>query len=323
MKKILLLIFAVMNLALKAQEFKNGTFIYRITGEKTSEILAADHKMSGNVIIPQNVKFGEKTYTVTAIADTGFIKCQGITSIILPSTICKIGKRAFCRCTNLNSVNIPYSVKKIQEGTFCYCTSLYGVSLPDGITEIGDYAFANCNKITKLNLPDKCKKIGIKAFYNCSKIQALKITAEVESIGLRAFQGCTALVRVETEPENTHFMSKESVLYTKDGKKLVKYPAKKDTQIYTVEPSVNEIIEFAFEDSEYLGIVKLPSGLIEIQNYAFSNCINLQRADIPTTVKKMGEDAFFGCPRLSEQNLHGGIDFIEFKLEEGMIEDLE
>ncbi|MBQ5451422.1 MAG: leucine-rich repeat domain-containing protein, partial [Bacteroidales bacterium] len=150
MKTVFTFLFLAFTLFGNAQEFKSGTFLYRVNGEKSVEVLSGDKKMSGNVMIPQSVRFNDVVYNVTAVADTGFMGCKGISSLILPSTIVKIGKRAFLNCVNLNSVNIPYGVKNIPEGVFCHCESLYGVSLPDGITEIGDYAFAGCDKIVKI-----------------------------------------------------------------------------------------------------------------------------------------------------------------------------
>jgi hypothetical protein len=323
MKGIFTILFLTAAFFCSAQEFKSGTFLYRVTGENSVEVLSADKKMSGNVMIPQSVRFNNAVYDVTAVADTGFANCKGIGSLILPSKISRIGKRAFLNCFKLNSVNIPYGVKKIPEGVFCHCESLYGVSLPDGITEIGSYAFAGCNQITKLNLPDRLKTIGDKAFYNCEKIQALKIPAGVESIGIRAFQGCNGLIRLEAEEGCVGYLSSESVLYTKDLKHLVRYPAKKDAKMYTVLSGVKEIDEFAFENANDLIVVNLPSGLYRISNFAFSNCENLQKVPVPSSVRMMAEDSFFGSPMLEYTSLHGGVDFIEFESEKGMIEDLE
>ena len=170
---------------------------------------------------------------------------------------------------------------------------------------------------------NKLKKIGNKAFYNCLKIQALKLPEEVSEIGVRAFQGCSGLVRIEVEEENKHFVSVESVLYTKDLTRLLRYPSKKETPLYNVLQGVTEIEEFAFENVNDLIAVKLPSGLLTIPEYAFFNCENLQKVPLPSSVRQMGEGSFFGSPMLETQAIPGGVDFIEFDPDKGLISDLE
>ena len=268
MKFIFSVLFLILTVFVSAQEFKSGTFLYRIIDEKNVEVLSSDKKMSGNVMIPESVAFDGKIYYVSQVADTGFANCKGIKSLILSSKISKIGKRAFFNCVNLNSVNIPYGVKEIPEGVFCHCQALGGVSLPDKITVIGDYAFAGCKDIVKINLPDMLKTIGNKAFYNCSKLVALRLPSEVEKIGIRAFQGCTGLLRFEVEEQNKFFTANESVLFSKDLKKLIKYPSKTETQLYTTPSSLTEIEEFAFENVNDIVAVQLSNGVQTISNYA-------------------------------------------------------
>ncbi len=324
-KIISTLVFLLITTAVSAQVriFKAGTFTYKIISKTSVAVSAGSKSMSGNVAIPQKVSFNDTTYNVTAIADTGFINCSGIRSIILPACINKIGKRAFLNCTNLNSINIPYSVKAIPEGAFCYCSSLPGITVPDGVEKIGAYAFAHCKNITRFIVPDKCKSIGDKAFYDSPKIQVVKITANVETIGKRVFQGCTGLVRLEVEPENQHFVSVESVLYTRDMSVLIKYPSYKDTQTYEIPSGVKTIEEHAFENVKDLVMVKFPATLTTLSCLSFVDCENLLRADYPSSLLHVCEDSFWGCSKLQEKSIPGGVDFIEYDYKNPMIEDLE
>ncbi|MBR4266062.1 MAG: leucine-rich repeat domain-containing protein [Bacteroidales bacterium] len=325
MKTILTIITLLLTINLSAQVkfFKSGTFMYKITSKSTVAVLAGDKAMSGNVAIPQKVMFNDTTFTVTAIADTGFMNCSGIRSIILPATINKIGKRAFLNCRNLNTINIPYSVKAIPEGTFCYCEALPGITIPDAVTQIGAYAFAHCKNLTRFIVPDNCKTIGDKAFYECSKLQVIKITAKVESIGKRVFQACYSLIRFEVEPENQKYVALESVLYTRDMQNLIKYPSYKDSQTYDIPSGVKTIDEHAFEKVRDLALVRFPNTLTRISCLAFVDCENLLRADYPSSIKQIGEDSFFGCSKLQESSISGNVDYIEYDYQDPMIEDLE
>jgi len=55
--------------------------------------------ISGNVVVPEKVKHGDKEYTVEAISGDAFSLCSGITSIVLPKSIKRIEEHAFSRYT--------------------------------------------------------------------------------------------------------------------------------------------------------------------------------------------------------------------------------
>ena len=62
---------------------------------------------------------------------------------------------------------------------------------------------------------------------------------------------------------------------------------------------------------------------ISNEEYAFFNCENLQKAALPSSVRHIGEGSFFGSPMLEAQAIPGGVDFIEFDPDKGLISDLE
>ena len=51
---------------------------------------------------------------------------------------------------------------------------------------------------------------------------------------------------------------------------------------------------------DHITTIELPYGLINIGNYAFSSCWQLERVNIPSTVTVIGENAFDGCGSLTE-----------------------
>ena len=66
------------------------------------------------------------------------------------------------------------------------------------------------------------------AFENCANIECIEIPATITSIGDGVFNGCTALEEIKVDPANTGYRSRYGALYTKDGKTLIKVPAKFD-----------------------------------------------------------------------------------------------
>ena len=61
-------------------------------------------RYSGNVVIPESVKYNGKTYSVTSIGWYAFYGCSGLNSITIPNSVTFIDIYAFCDCRSLISV---------------------------------------------------------------------------------------------------------------------------------------------------------------------------------------------------------------------------
>ena len=74
--------------------------------------------------------------------------------------------------------------------------------------------------------------------------------------------------------------------------------------------SVIEVEEKAFMDCIQLIEVTLNNGLLRIGDNAFTRCSSLQSINIPSTVIKIGKTAFSGCTGLSVVELNEGLQKI-------------
>ena len=68
----------------------------------------------GNVVIPEEVTYDNKTRKVTSIGDYAFFYCTGMTSVSIPSSVIHIGNHAFFKCYGLTSLSIPNSEQPAQ-----------------------------------------------------------------------------------------------------------------------------------------------------------------------------------------------------------------
>lgn len=106
-----------------AYDFEVDGIYYNITSLNTVSV-AKNSSYTGDITIPSTVSFESVTYTVSAIGSQAFKKCDGLNSVILPSTITKIGGEAFYGCDGLHSFIIPKNVNVISNSAFNDCSQL-------------------------------------------------------------------------------------------------------------------------------------------------------------------------------------------------------
>jgi hypothetical protein len=123
---------------------------------------------------------------VTIIGRGAFHGNQGITSVIIPSTVTRIDSEAFRGCTRLNSVTIPNSVTHIGVNAFSGCTALTSVVIPNSVTNIDDWAFRGCTRLASVTIPNSVTDIRHGAFYDTA-LTAVTIPDSVNTIGDSAF----------------------------------------------------------------------------------------------------------------------------------------
>ena len=122
MKKQLLL-FAMILLPLVASahdiEVKNAdgvTIYYNYINDVTelevtfrgSKSDSYSNEYQGNVAIPEEVTYMNRTRKVTSIGDQAFRNCYHLTSITFPNSVMSIGDDAFYGCSGLKKVIIKY-----------------------------------------------------------------------------------------------------------------------------------------------------------------------------------------------------------------------
>jgi len=85
------------------------------------------------------------------------------------------------------------------------------------------------------------------------------------------------LKEINVSEENKTYSSFEGVLFDKTQEKLLRYPAAKSQNSYTVPESVSSIGTSAFENNKIIGTVSLPENCSQIEPFAFKNCNHLDK----------------------------------------------
>lgn len=166
------------SLTASAYDFEVDGIYYDVVSlpDLTCEVTKGDVEYTGDIEIPAEVKYNNRSLGVVAIAcdylhpDTGaFYECTSLTSISIPNSITSIGPRTFAGCSSLASVDIPDSVISIDAYAFDGCTSLMSAALPKSLITIGECAFMDCDSLVSVTIPDSVIYIGEGAYAYCNQ----------------------------------------------------------------------------------------------------------------------------------------------------------
>lgn len=281
--------------------------------------------------------------TVQDIGKYAFMGCSALSSVTIPSGLKTIPDCMFQDCTSLTSVTIPDSVERIEYNAFRGCTSLATVSMGSGLTSYGNYAFSDCSALisftvseaneyfvtedgilfnkdktrlvkypqakpgTSYTIPDSVQSLGLEAILGCPNLETITFGANTRYIEMMYnFRSCSSLTAFIVPESNTEYSASDGVLFSKDGKNLVKYPSAKSSSSYSVPDTVSRITIYAFLSNGHLTQVTFPEGLLEIGYGAFQDCTALTSVTLPDSVTMVDYRSFYGCTALSTVSLGNG-----------------
>ncbi|MGI6644944.1 MAG: leucine-rich repeat domain-containing protein [Bacilli bacterium] len=193
--------------------------------------------------------------------------------------------------------NDRYSLKYKDKSNVSYGTDILLPYKYNGllVTEIANDAFSYMSSLTSVDISLSIKRINEGAFYACKNITNVFIPKNVDFISPSAFIKCRSLAKIEVDPLNKNYDSKDNcnainITYTKTlllGCKNTIIPSD------TIALGPN-----AFYGCYNLEEIVLPGSLEAIFDNCFRDCVNLKQIIIPRSVEFVREDAFTGCTNL-------------------------
>jgi hypothetical protein len=205
-----------------------------------------------SVVLPEGLT------TLADSFDGGAFAYTPIVSVVLPSTLKRIGARAFSNCYSLVSVTIPEGVETIGSNAFMNDSRLVSVALPTSVTTIEGSAFYLCRSLESINLSAVTSLEG-SAFLSCDSLSGpITLSSSMTSVPNYLFQNCASLTGV------------------------------------TLPAGIRDIGASAFNGCVSLASVNLPEGLEGIGNNAFSGCVSLSATTLPASVNNLGTGIFSG-----------------------------
>ena len=310
---------------------------------------------------------------LTSIGHAAFLGCESLTSITIPSSVKSIGWDAFFECFSLTQIQvapdnpvydsrdncnaiietksntlifgcastiIPSSVTSIGESAYLWCSNLTQIQvapdnpvydsrdncnaiietssntlisgcettiIPSSVTSIGNEAFSMCYSLTSINIPSSVTSIGEGAFVDCTSLTSINIPSSVKSIGREAFAGCSSLTSI-TIPSSVKSIGDGAF---RGCSNLTQLQVAPENPVYDSRDNCNAIIETK-SNTLIFGCAStiIPSSVKSIGEEAFYHCKSLTSINIPSSVKSIGEWAFAGCSNLTSITIPSSVTSI-------------
>lgn len=251
-----------------------------------------------------NINLSEK---IDIIREGTFLYCNNLTSITIPCGVHTVEKSAFSGCQSLTKLSIPNGLISIGESAFAGCKSLESIFVSKTIKNIGNMAFFGCANLSQIEvdtenaiydsrnncnalnftasnilivgseatvIPDDIEGISSFAFAGNTKLKSITIPKGVKSIGNAVFLGCNGLEKIDVEPGNETYDSR-------------------DNCNAIVNTSTNTLIYGC-------KTTMIPKGIVCIGDAAFAGNTSMKSITIPSSVTKFGKAAFNGCNGLEK-----------------------
>ena len=262
---VMLVVLMLMTTSSAMAEVIDG-FRYLLDSDtKTATLVPkTDGKYSGDIIIPEKVKDNDGVeYVVTSLGASCFVRCSGLTSITIPSSVTSLGERCFYYCDGLTSITIPSSVTSLGDDCFFDCDGLTSITIPSSVTSLGESCFFACSGLTSITIPSSVTSLGGNCFYGCSGLTSITIPSSVTSLGYGCFRDCSGLKSI-TIPSSV----------TSLGGNCFKGCI--GLTSITIPSSVSTLGESCFEGCSGLTSVTIPSSVTSLGWYCFEDCQNLE-----------------------------------------------
>lgn len=248
---------------------------------------------------------GDGNYRVASY--TGSEKKVVIPALYDGKAVTEIGSSAFENNESLEAVTLPSSITIIDSNAFKNCSSLKDVYVEDIATILnvifvtaesnplsnGANLYVGSELFTTLALNEGVTKLKKYAFYNCTSLKNIVLPSSLKDIGNDAFTG--------VEIESADVWGNHYTCFSKTNLKTISFNGKK---VYN-----------DFQGLKSLETIILKEGVEEIERSAFSNCSNLRKIVLPTTLNKIEAYAFYNLFKIEEVHISDLASFLNIERE--------
>jgi hypothetical protein len=220
-RKGLLIGFLLLSAMLYAQDGSDNTptvtidgLLYKLSEATNTAMVANDNTWDGELVIPEEVNYEGKSYTVDRIEWLAFNSCKTLTKVRIPKTIVDIKhyaqfedcKNPFTGCTSLESIEVDEAnpnmcsvdgvlFNKDTTWLFCYPAGLRSktYTVPDGVSRLGGNAFAYNPYLLSVQMSNSVTYMAFGIFSNCKNLKSIQLSENIKYIDAYTFESCDSL----------------------------------------------------------------------------------------------------------------------------------
>ena len=188
--------------------------LFKLSEATNTAMVANGNTWNGELVIPEEVNYEGKSYTVDRIEWLAFDFCKTLTKVRIPKTIVDIKhydgyedcKNPFRGCTSLESIEVDEAnpnmcsvdgvlFNKDATWLFCYPAGLRNetYTVPDGVTTLGGDAFAYNPYLLSVHMPNSVTRMAFGIFSNCKSLKSVQLSENIKYIAAYAFESCDNL----------------------------------------------------------------------------------------------------------------------------------
>ena len=301
------------------KRIERNAFAYNKTLEEVIMLDGVEYIGRQAFIDCYNLKKVEMPNTINEIGSIAFSGCQSLNDIELSSKLETISNNVFANCKSLTTISLNEGIEIVSDAAFYGCENLETVKISKTVKSISTSAFAICGKLNNIELSEENTKFTLKngmllgnngtqivivlksaisgnkfiipdtvttlsngILTSLTNITSLEIPESITNIEAHAIS--QYITEININSQNKSYETYENAVYTKDGKKLIRYYG---TDNKAKIKDGTEIIEaFAFEGKS-IDTVELPESIKSIKNQVFSGCTNLKSLTLGKNVEEL------------------------------------
>ena len=216
---------------------------------------------------------------VTKIKDSAFVGNKTLKSVIIGDNISVIGTQAFWGCTGITKVS--FNSKSLGRLVFQNCVNLEKAIIGKNVNSWGNEIFLGSNKLSDLTILSSTLDVNNNHLYTSSALKEIKVNEN-----------------------NSKYMVKNGILFSKDGSKIYAYPTGKQEDTYVFDSNVKEIGDSAFWMTN-LKCINIPDTIESVGNSAFGHCSNLK--EVTVNAKKLRRLTFYSSSNLDSVTIGSNV----------------
>lgn len=143
-----------------------------------------------------------------------------------------------------------------------------------------------------LRVPDGIRFFANLVFNQEPLMVSIYLPASLEFGAEFAFNENISLEEIYVDHKNTHYSSKDGVLYDKNKSVLIKYPESRRDKKFVIPNTVEDIFVRAFKDAHYLEEVVIPPSVDTISMFAFEGAEKIKKVTLLNPCILLLENAF-------------------------------